>query len=405
MIVSMTRVRRAALAATAVGALAAVLSGCGSSGGGGSSSGSAIKLAFVGDLTAQTGSIGSGLLSGIKTEIDTVNAAGGVNGRKIDLQVTDDASDPSKARVAVQGYSADGVIGILGANESAVWTGLASVVAEYPMVLISVGIADAQVAPPQPYLYRSNLGPQDFPQTQISFTKDVLIAQGKVPAKPKVAIFGYNSPSVDADVAGVKKLLPQEGWSLVENQRFDTTATSATTQATAVAGAHPDVVFAYLLDSDATFAVRELRQQGYTGPIVEATGANAQTTFSALNDANYFSESAFAFPFDTSNPAVTQMIDEAKKTGNAKNTSTPFYTQGYMQAKTVVAALQKCPDKCDAKAFNSAIEGIGTIDTGLTKNFGAGPTRHELPGAVQFYAWDSAAKAVKPVGDSVTLQR
>jgi branched-chain amino acid transport system substrate-binding protein len=406
MVYSGRRLVQAATLTAAAVVVGMALSACSSSNSSSGGSTGAYKIGFSGDLTAQTAAIGNGLLNGIKTEFDTVNAKGGVNGRKINLAVTDDASDPSKARVAVQTYSTQGVLAVVGANESAVWTPLAPIVAGYPMTVISVGVADAQISPPKPYIYRSQLGTSDFPTTQIDFTKNYLIPQKLVPSNPKVAIFGYTSPSVTVDRQNLHSTLPGMGWSISSDQSFDTTATNATTQATVIAGSHPDVVFGYFLDSDAPFAVRELRQQGYKGPIVDFGGANGVPTFSGLADPAYYSESTFAFPEDTTNTGAVAMLAAAKKTGNAKSTNTPFFTQGYLQAVAVVDALQKCASTCDAKAFNTAFESIGDIDTnGLTQNFAVSSTRHEMPGAVHFYVWDTTAKTQKAVGDYITLPR
>lgn len=406
------RGKTALVAAAAVTAIA--LSACGSSSssssgsssGGSSSSGAAYKIGFSGDLTAETAAIGNGLLNGIKTEFDTVNAAGGVNGHKIDLLVTDDASDPSKGQVAAQTYQSEGVLAIVGANESEVWTPLAPIVSSDPMTLISVGVADAQIYPPHAYIYRSQLGTTDFPITQIDFTKNYLIPKGLVPSNPKVAIFGYSSPATTTDRANLHASLPKLGWKIVADQSFTLTSTSASTQAAAVAAAKPDVVFGYFLDSDAPFAVRELRQQGYNGPIVDFGGANGVSTFSALAETNYYSESTFAYPQDKTNPAAVAMLAEAEKTGNAQDTTTPFWTQGYLQAVAVVDALKKCPSGCTVQDFNTALQSVGSINTnGLTQDFVVSPTRHEMPGAVQFYVWDSATKALQSVGGYITLPR
>jgi branched-chain amino acid transport system substrate-binding protein len=380
------------------------LSACGSSAGSGSSGGE-YKIGFSGDLTAETAAIGNGMLYGIKTEIDSVNANGGVNGHKIDLLVTDDASDLSKGQVAAQTYRGDGVLAIVGANESEVWTPLAPVVAGYPMVLISVALDDSQTYPAHAYLYRSNLGPTDFPLAQIGFTKDYLIPRGSVPKDPKVAIFGYSSPATTGDVQALSADAPKLGWKIVGTQTFSLTATSATTQAAAIAAAKPDVVFSYLLDSDAIFAVQELRQAGYNGPIVDFVGADGISTFSGLDENNYYSQSSFAYPEDASNPGAVAMLKEAKKTGNDKYNTTPFFTQGYLQAVAVVDALKKCPySTCTAKTLNSALQKVGTIPTdGLTSNWVITSTRHQMPGTAQFYVWDSATKSVKAVGPAISV--
>jgi ABC-type branched-subunit amino acid transport system substrate-binding protein len=96
------RARRLALM-TSMGTALFVAAACGSSGssassGGGSSSGSgSIVFGSEISLTGQFAPFGAGVNQGLKAAEAEVNAAGGVLGRKISLDVVDDASDPVDA--------------------------------------------------------------------------------------------------------------------------------------------------------------------------------------------------------------------------------------------------------------------------------------------------------------------
>jgi branched-chain amino acid transport system substrate-binding protein len=105
------KVRRAGavLAATAaVVTLAAACSSGGgsSSGGSGSGSGSSNSTITVGVLTSITGSSASGFTpgteNGVKARLGLANAAGGVNGHKINYVMADDASSPAGAATATR---------------------------------------------------------------------------------------------------------------------------------------------------------------------------------------------------------------------------------------------------------------------------------------------------------------
>ena len=61
-----------------------------------------IRLLVLASLSGPAAVVGQGGMSGAKTAIDRVNAAGGVMGRKVDLVVVDTATDPSKAAVLLQ---------------------------------------------------------------------------------------------------------------------------------------------------------------------------------------------------------------------------------------------------------------------------------------------------------------
>lgn len=86
-------VRRAALASAALLALTA----CG--GGGGSDDGSEdpIRILFVGGKSGPTAQIVADVTRGTQAAIDAINEDGGVDGRQLELEVLDDAGDPTRA--------------------------------------------------------------------------------------------------------------------------------------------------------------------------------------------------------------------------------------------------------------------------------------------------------------------
>ena len=124
------RWKRVAAAGIGVSTLAAVMSACSSSGGGGSnpiaasgaagscsaagvSSGS-ISLGAIASLSGSYANSLGPFADGVKARIDAQNAKGGVNGRTLNLDVADDASDVSgnlaAARSLVEGKKVVGII-------------------------------------------------------------------------------------------------------------------------------------------------------------------------------------------------------------------------------------------------------------------------------------------------------
>jgi ABC-type branched-subunit amino acid transport system substrate-binding protein len=74
-----------------------------------------IKVGVYGDLTGQTSSFGQSTINGIRLAVDEINAAGGVNGRKITLVSEDDQGRPEQATTVVQKLvNQDKVSAILG---------------------------------------------------------------------------------------------------------------------------------------------------------------------------------------------------------------------------------------------------------------------------------------------------
>jgi branched-chain amino acid transport system substrate-binding protein len=118
------RVKRSALIASTV-ALGLTLAACGSSSSssttttaasGGSSSGGngqPIKIALVSSLTGSDAALNADSPVGFNARIAAQNAAGGINGHKIDPIVIDDQTSPTVITTAVQQAIADGAVGIV----------------------------------------------------------------------------------------------------------------------------------------------------------------------------------------------------------------------------------------------------------------------------------------------------
>ena len=118
-----TSFAKKATAAASAAAMALTLAACSSSSpsttsgstGGGSSSGSGapLKIALVASLTGADGALNADSPKGFTARVDAQNAAGGINGHKIDPIIIDDQTSPSQVVVAVQQAISDGVVGIV----------------------------------------------------------------------------------------------------------------------------------------------------------------------------------------------------------------------------------------------------------------------------------------------------
>jgi branched-chain amino acid transport system substrate-binding protein len=112
-------VRTVVISVVAAGLLAGCSSGSGSSspksssGGSSAASGPDIKIAESAALSGSAGAYGKAVVDGQEAMLDAVNAAGGVNGRKIKLEILDDALDPGKAVQNTKTLLADGNVAFL----------------------------------------------------------------------------------------------------------------------------------------------------------------------------------------------------------------------------------------------------------------------------------------------------
>jgi len=151
------RVTAAGLLVAALGLSA--LTGC--SGGGGTTSTDTIKIGVNYEQSGAVATYGQDSVDGIQMAIDEVNAAGGVNGKKIELVKYDTKSDPQEAlTLATKLMTQDKVVAVLGPATSGSFTATIPAANQYKVPVIS-GSATADTVTVdssgavQPYAFRT----------------------------------------------------------------------------------------------------------------------------------------------------------------------------------------------------------------------------------------------------------
>ena len=114
-------------------AVAASMTACGDGG----KESETTPVAIVGPVTGQYASFGAQMSNGGQMAVDDINAAGGVLGKKLDLDIGDDACDPKQAVAVANQMTANGVALVAGHYCSGSSIPASKVYAESNMVQIS----------------------------------------------------------------------------------------------------------------------------------------------------------------------------------------------------------------------------------------------------------------------------
>jgi branched-chain amino acid transport system substrate-binding protein len=358
---------------------------------------------FVSDLTGVTASIGQPMSSGAKAYIDWTNKQGGANGHKLNLTILDDGQDVNKVKIDIQQAATANALAIMGANSSNGWSPNAPQAGVNQISIIGLGFTDPQIEPAQPYLYSLSPSYVGMSTMDFNFIKDQLIKNNLAPASPKIAFYHYTSAAVSTMIGFYKQLAAPLGWQITTDQQFAQNATDVSSQATAVVNGHTDVVIANLIDSLAPLAVKTLRAKGFTGPIVNFTGASSPGTFAALKDSGYYSLRAYLATTDTSQPGVQGVVDHAKAVSDTQGMTNLYWSYGWVNAAVVVAGIKKCGDGCDHIKFNTALESVGKIDVnGLNPNVQLTTAQHRTVTTGLYFHWDNGKSQEIPQGTWVS---
>ena len=79
-----------------------------------------VKMGVAGPITGPNAAFGAQLKNGAQQAVDDINAAGGMNGQKITLELGDDVSDPKQGVSVANKFVGDGVKFVVGHFNSGV---------------------------------------------------------------------------------------------------------------------------------------------------------------------------------------------------------------------------------------------------------------------------------------------
>lgn len=315
------------IVAAAVAAAGAVVGGCGSSsgsGGGSSSSKGPIHVAMIAPLTGAYTPIGGGNVAGAKAAVAQINQSGGINGRKLVLDVRDDATNPATSRELTKSVvNNSSYVAVLGSGFSS------SALADEPLAdqakipYITMAASGAQVSPVQPYVWQ-------IPPTSL-VAAQAIAAYLQKQGLTKIALLHDNGGFPTEGVADVRKIAPQYGLSVVADQTFSLDSTDFTSQLTALKGSSASAVWLWNVTPQAVTVTKQFRTLKLPQQLVlthgNPTPQYLQPACPADNGAiiaSTFAQVAAQLP--SSNPSKQLALQVDKVLGSAAN---QFSYDGY----------------------------------------------------------------------------
>lgn len=356
-----------ALAAAAITLAAAACSAPGasssssqpSSGSTGSAAASgAIKIAVVDAQSGSSSDLGQFEYRGVKLAVSQANAAGGIDGRKIQLTLYDDQGDPTVGTELARKVAAAGDIAMFGTAESAVTLAMAPILKSEQIPNITSGQSIKLTDLHSPFLFLN--GPTGL-------TYDSTLANYLVKTKgyKKIAMI-TNSDSYGAgEEKAFSGSLQSLGLSPVSAQVVPADQTNMTPALTKIRGSNPQVLFIGAEEAQSGLIVKQAHALGMTAVIAEGAPAGTPLYMSTAGVAN-------ANGTIVSSPYLGNDASEAAKAFAAAYTaaygSAPELhgAKAYDGAEIMIAALRSCHG-CSGLALANAIR--AEHYSGLLGNF------------------------------------
>ncbi|MFL6143183.1 MAG: ABC transporter substrate-binding protein [Labedaea sp.] len=222
-----------------------------------------IKIAVVNAQSGQLSSLGQWESKGAKLAADQWNGKGGINGRKIQLDVFDDQGDPTVGTNLARKISSEGYLAMIGTAESAVTVAMIPILQQSKIPNITSGQSPAIVAAKSPFAFLN--GPT-------STTYDETLAKYLVDQKglKKIALISNNGSFGKGERDAFTKSLSARAVTPVDDQVVTTDQKDFSAALTSIRQKAPEVLFVGTEEVEAGLIVKQARELGLTAMIAGA---------------------------------------------------------------------------------------------------------------------------------------
>ncbi len=291
---------------------------------------------------------------GAKLYFDRVNAAGGVNGRKIELVTLDDRGKPANTVENTKKLLAQGVLSLFG------YYGSPQVTAAYPLVKDSdvllfapMAAADELRGAVYPNVYSIRPG--------YSVEAAAITRHAETLGARKLAILHGNDSESMAALESAERTMSGMGANLVAKNVVH--AGSVANSVDKTLEKKPESVLIVDDAGGAASAVRDLRAKGFRGPIYGFSNTGESLLAEELGPAGAGVVVVRVVPkSDSAKVAVVRelMVDaQAAKAGKPN----VYMLEGYLAARAYTEALRRAKDPSRAR-IRKAVEGLEDVDVG-----------------------------------------
>lgn len=338
----------------AVGALVLLVSACGNSGSSSASAGDTYKIGFIDTLSGTLSSAGLPLQKGADAAVKWINSHGGVNGKKLDLVLSDDRGDPSVGRSDATTLARQGVVATTGFILSAVYSAVAPASAQLNMPMIGYPFNDLQKEPNGggKYIFTADVNQVDQEQPAIfDFAKTLVHGPQRL-----AILWSLNSTESSAMRDLDVNLAKQLGWQVVTQQSYDPAAASWDGQNAALVASKPTIVVASISGQPEISALSALKQAGNNAPSINYDIGTFKSIFQKLNDPNVYGATAWHFPDETNFKGAADFAAAAAADGVDPNAN--YVEPGYVEIQLIAAALAQCPGSCSSPDLAAAFQKV-----------------------------------------------
>lgn len=323
------------------------MAGCQS--GGSSASGDKIVIGGIGPLTGDAASYGISVKNGCQVAIDEINAAGGVNGKQLELLFEDDVCDEEKSISAYNKLMDSGINVLVGAVTSGCSIAVSEVSSADNILQITPS-GSAMDCTKHPNAFR------------ICFTDPL---QGEIMAQ-YIADKGFKNPAIIYDVAsdyskGIHDSFiakaAEVGLTIAADESFTSGDVDFKTQLTKIKSSNADCLFLPIYYTEVGYISEQAPTVGVELPYFGCDGWDGVINQLNGNTAN-IEGATFLTPFVAT--STNEKVQSFVKAYEAAYNATPdqFAADGYDAVYTVKAAIEAANGDLSGDALIAAMTQI-----------------------------------------------
>jgi branched-chain amino acid transport system substrate-binding protein len=333
----------------------------------------AIRLGAILAITGPAANLGLPESRTLQMLTDDANAAGGINGRKIELIIRDSQGNAEKAiSFAKQLIEEEQVLAILGPSTSGESMKLKSLCDDNQTILVSCAAAETIVNPVAKWVFKT-------PQMD-SFAAQMIYATMKKLGIAKIGVVVTNTGFGQGGKAQLEKLAPANGIAIAISEVYDSTATDLSGVLTKVRAQNVQAVVNWSVEPAQSLVAKNMRQMGFDVPLFQSHG------FGNINYVKAAGKSADGIIFPAGRLLVAaalpddhpqkQLLMSYKKAyeGKFKDEVSTFGGHAYDAFQIITEAVKKA-GSVDKERVRDALESLKNV-AGTAGMFNFSPTDH-----------------------------
>jgi branched-chain amino acid transport system substrate-binding protein len=307
-----------------------------------------IKIPNIIELSGGGATVGNNWKNGSTLAVEEINAAGGILGKKIRLEFVDTASDPGKARAAMQRALDEEPVAIFGPIYSGSVSATLKMTNDAGVPQIMGGEAANLTAQGSKYLFRTSFG------QNVSMPKIANYLRDEVKAK-SVAVVFVNNDFGKGGRDAIMKELKERNIAIAADLSTEAGQADFAADVIKLKGTNADAIFVYLNEEESARFLREAKKQGLNKPLIGETTLLGQKVIDLAGDAANGVRGHVGLTVDAPIPAIQEFGKKFQTRYNYKPDHNGV--KGYIAVYMVKAAAEKA-GKLEAKAIAAALHGL-----------------------------------------------